>query len=74
MPQKIWVTVKLQARKESFTGGADGTYQVSVRAPPAGGKANLALIELLAGHLSVPKSKIKILSGRTARKKLVAIG
>jgi uncharacterized protein YggU (UPF0235/DUF167 family) len=74
MAQKIWVLVKPQSRKESLTRLGDGTYQAAVQAPAQDGKANQALIALLAGHFSLPKTKIKIIRGLTARKKLVAIG
>ena len=52
---------------------ADGEYSVSVRAPAREGKANEAVIELLAKHFFVPKSFVKIIRGQTARRKLVEI-
>ena len=70
---KIWVTVKPQARREEVRKLADGEYSVSVRAPAREGKANEAVIELLAEHFSVPKSSIRIVRGETARRKLVEI-
>ena len=70
---KIWVTVKPQAKKEEVKKIADGEYSVSVRAPPREGKANGAVIELLAGYFSVSKSFVKIIRGQTARRKLVEI-
>jgi uncharacterized protein YggU (UPF0235/DUF167 family) len=74
MAQKIWVLVKPQSRKENLSCLGDGTYQAAVQAPAQDGKANQALIALLAGHFSLPKAKIKIIRGLTARKKLVEIG
>jgi hypothetical protein len=74
MPSKIWVRVKTLARKESVTRLADADYQVSVSVPPEKGKANQAVIALLAEYFSVPKSKVKILRGHAARMKLVQIG
>ncbi|MFD1746399.1 DUF167 domain-containing protein [Rhizobium helianthi] len=44
-----------------------------VTAVPEDGKANKALIQLLAKWLRVPKSAISILSGETARKKILRI-
>jgi len=70
---KIWVTVKPQAKREAVNKLANGEYSVSVRAPAREGKANQAVIELLAGHFSVPKSSVKILRGQTARRKLIEI-
>ncbi|HTN71467.1 MAG TPA: DUF167 domain-containing protein [Methylomirabilota bacterium] len=74
MPSRIWVKVKPQAKEESVKLLPDGDYQVSCHAPPRDGKANQALIELLARYFSVPKSTIKILRGNSARKKLIQIG
>lgn len=44
-----------------------------VTAPPVDGKANSALIKLLAKEYAVPKSRIRILRGETAREKLVEL-
>ena len=74
MPAKIWVKVKAQARKESVMQLTPGDYQVSVSAPPEKGRANEAVIALLAEYFSVPKSKVKILRGHAAKNKLVQVG
>lgn len=74
MRLKIIVTVKPQAKKESVVITGNGELVVSVHAPAHAGKANQALIELLAEHFSVPKSAIKIVRGHSSRKKLLAIG
>lgn len=71
---RIWVTVKPQSGKEEVKEIADGEYIAFVYAPAREGKANEALIELLAGYFSVPKSSVKIIRGQTSRKKLVEIG
>lgn len=73
MPLKIRVTVKPQAGSDEVKKISDGEYLVSVRAPARDGKANEALIELLAEHFSVRKSAIRIARGETARKKLLEI-
>jgi len=46
---------------------------VAVSAPPEKGKANERLIELLAEHFRVAKSRIKIVSGHTSRSKVVEV-
>ena len=73
MARRIWVTVKPQARKEEVVSLAEGEFRVSVRAPAQEGKANEAVIELLAKYFSVTKSAIKIVRGQTSRKKLIQI-
>jgi uncharacterized protein (TIGR00251 family) len=70
---KIWITVKPQAKKSEVKKLSEGEYAVSVTAPAREGKANEAVIELLADYFSVPKSSIRILRGQTARRKLVDI-
>jgi len=47
---------------------------VSVHAPAREGKANRAVIELLAAHFSVSRSSIKIIRGESSKRKLVEIG
>jgi uncharacterized protein len=47
--------------------------RVRVRAVPDKGKANKALVALLAKTLKQPKSGFKIISGQTARLKSIAI-
>jgi uncharacterized protein YggU (UPF0235/DUF167 family) len=44
-----------------------------VQAPPVDGAANTALIRLLASELRVPASSIRIVSGATARQKVVEV-
>jgi uncharacterized protein len=70
---KIWVAVKPQAKTAEVKKISDGEYSVSVRAPAREGKANEAVIELLAEYFSVPKSSIRIVRGQTSRRKLVEL-
>lgn len=71
---RIWVTVKPQAKRQEVRQVADGEYVVFVRAPAREGKANLALLEILADYFSVAKSSVRIIHGQTGRKKLVEVG
>jgi len=74
MPRRICVTVKPQAKNEEVRKIAEAEYIALVRAPAREGKANEALIALLANHFSVTKSSVKIIRGQRSRKKLVEIG
>lgn len=47
--------------------------RVYVRAPPVKGKANEAVIEVLAEFFGVKKSDIRIISGERSREKVVEI-
>jgi len=69
----IQVTVKPNARRAGVEKLADGTYRVAVHAPPHEGRANAAMIQLLADYFSVPKSTIEIVRGETGRKKWVRL-
>jgi uncharacterized protein (TIGR00251 family) len=62
-------------RVEGWAQGADGkTYlKARVAAPPEDGKANAALIALLARTLGIGKSQIAIVAGQTARLKQVDV-
>ncbi|HSK29943.1 MAG TPA: DUF167 domain-containing protein [Candidatus Limnocylindria bacterium] len=73
MARRIRITVKPQAKKPDVTKITDSEYQVAVTAPARDGKANLELIEVLAGHFNLPQSTIKILRGHSARHKLIEI-
>ncbi|MFD4182345.1 DUF167 domain-containing protein [Rhodococcus sp. NPDC058514] len=47
----------------------DGTVLLYVRAPAVEGRANKAAEELLAEHLGVSKSAVRLVSGQTSRHK-----
>ncbi len=51
----------------------DEQLVVYVTAPPDNGKANDAMIRLLAKHLDVAPSRLTLLRGQTNRNKLVRI-
>lgn len=60
---------------EGWMQSADDAFYLKARvaAAPESGKANAALIALLAKRLEVAKSRIAIVSGETARMKIVQI-
>lgn len=51
----------------------DEVLQVRVTAPPVDGKANKALIKLLAKEFKTPKSRIEIVQGETSRDKVIEL-
>ena len=53
--------------------GPDGALLVRVRAAPADGAANKALIKVLAAALEVAPSRIDIVSGASSRIKRVVV-
>lgn len=67
------VRVKPNAKQSRIQKHGEDDWVVSLQAPPIEGKANQALIKLLAKELGIPKSRIRIKSGRTSRHKLIDI-
>ena len=53
--------------------GDDGALRVRVAAPPVDSAANEALCRLLARELAVARTEIRIVTGGTARRKVVAV-
>lgn len=56
------------------TDGAGGHYlAVRVSAPPEAGKANAAVIKFLARRWRIPRGDLEVVSGATARRKVLRI-
>ena len=70
---EISVRVHPNAARNEVTGVTEGIYRVRVSAPPIKGKANKELIAFLSQLLGVGKSRVDIITGHTARIKIVAI-
>ncbi|RSN67989.1 DUF167 domain-containing protein [Candidatus Korarchaeum cryptofilum] len=69
---RVSVLVVPNARKNGVVEEGDH-LKVYVRAPPVKGKANEAVIEVLAEFFGVKKSDIRIISGERSREKVVEI-
>jgi len=69
---RIGVTVKPNSRIASVE-ERDGEYFVRLDAPAREGRANGRLVEVLAAHFGVPKTRVVIRSGARGRKKVVDI-
>lgn len=70
----IEVTVKTGSKQGPLvTSNPAGQLLVFVREQPVDGKANLAVIKLLADYYHVTKSSISIVRGRTSRIKLFLV-
>jgi uncharacterized protein (TIGR00251 family) len=52
----------------------EGRVKVYLTAPPVEGRANQALIEVLAAHFQVRKGDIRIVRGEKSRDKIIEIG
>lgn len=57
------------ARRNAMTGVHDGCLCVAVSQAPEQGKANAAILNLLAEQLGLSKSQFELLSGQTSSRK-----
>jgi uncharacterized protein (TIGR00251 family) len=57
------------ARRDEIRGEHDGALKVAVTQAPEKGKANKAIIQLLANQLNLKRSQIELLSGETSSQK-----
>ena len=69
----LTVHVKPGAKKESLEWTDQDTLKVSVHAAPEKGKANAAVIELIAKELGIKKSEVEIVRGHLTRLKHVKV-
>jgi uncharacterized protein (TIGR00251 family) len=69
---RIQVKVKPNSRTEAVSQESN-SFIVRVKEPPREGKANQAVIKLLAEHFGVPRSQVRILSGFGSRNKVVEV-
>lgn len=71
---KISVRVTTRAKQNSVEQQPDGSYKIRVTAAPTDGKANEAVIKLLAKFFKCAQSEIKLISGASSRNKIFQIG
>ena len=57
------------ARKNGILGERDGMLRVAVTAAPEKGKANKAIVALLAKTLGIAKTSIELIAGETSPQK-----
>ncbi|MBS0208602.1 MAG: DUF167 domain-containing protein [Planctomycetes bacterium] len=70
-PQGAVLAVKAQpgARRNGIVGLRNGALRVAVTQAPERGKANRAIIEVLADELELRRGQIELLSGDTSAEK-----
>jgi uncharacterized protein (TIGR00251 family) len=71
---KLTIKVKTNAKENSVEEGPEGEFRVRVKAPPQEGRANEAVIEALAAHFKIPKSRVTIVGGFKSKTKIVRLG
>jgi len=70
---KFFIKAKTKCRENKIEKINDNYFNVFVKEPPVKGKANEAIIALLAKYFNVPKASIEIVSGRASKQKLIKI-
>lgn len=70
---RISVKAKTNAKKELVEKLSDNEFAVSVKEPPIDGRANWAVARAIAEHFGISPSRISIVSGQTAKNKIVEI-
>jgi uncharacterized protein (TIGR00251 family) len=69
------IAIRLQPRasRAAVVGERDGRIVVRVTAAPVDGRANAALCALIAKRAGVPRSRVSVVRGQTARDKVVRV-
>ena len=70
---KIFVLIKPGAKVKKVEKTDESHFKVWVRESPVDGKANAALVKILAGYFDIAPSRVEIISGHSSKKKAVEI-
>ena len=70
---RLEVKVKPNARRDALTAQDDGSWLAEITVPPVDGKANAALIALVAKHFGCPKRAVTVKSGAASRRKVLLV-
>ena len=62
-----------KARRNAVTGIHDGRLKVAVMQAPEKGKANAAIVKLLAKSLGLKRSQLELIAGATAQRKTIRV-
>lgn len=69
----IRLRVKPGGRSDRLIGPFDGALKLEVRAAPERGRANDAVVRLLADRLGLSRSGVEVVAGLTSHDKVVSI-
>ena len=70
---RVRLRVSPGARQNELVGRHGEGWKIRVAAPPEGGRANDAVLDLLARELSLPRRSLSIVSGQAGRDKVVQL-
>jgi uncharacterized protein len=67
------IRVQRRAKRDEVVGERAGAIVIRLAAPPVDGKANAALTAFIAKAAGVPRSRVEIVRGASARDKVVRV-
>lgn len=70
---KLSIQVKPNSKKPGIEKNTETDWIVRVREPATEGKANEAVVKMIAEELDIPKSRVSISHGHNSKKKLVDV-
>ncbi len=70
---RLQLRVSPGARRAHVVGRHGDAWKVRVAAPPEGGRANEAVVRLVAETLSLPRDAVTLVSGHGARDKIIQL-
>lgn len=73
MTARVQLRVSPGAARPAIVGRYGAAWKVRVTAAPEDGKANAAVVRLLAATLALPVRDVEIVSGHSSRDKTVAL-
>ena len=70
---RLRVRVSPGSRRAQVAGRVGEVWKLRVTAPAEGGRANDAVVRLLAEAVNVPRRRVSLVAGQTAREKVVQL-
>ena len=70
---RLFVKVVPGSSRDAIRGFVGDALKITVRAPPEQGRANAAVVDLLATAAGLPLSSVRVISGHASPRKLVEI-
>jgi uncharacterized protein (TIGR00251 family) len=70
---RITVKVHPRAKRTRVAGRLEDAWKLEITAPPVEGKANDACVRFFAELAGVPRSRVRIVTGETGRRKVIEV-
>jgi len=69
----LFLKAHAKAKRNGITGILDGRLKISITQAPEKGKANIAILKLLAKELGLKRAQLQIIAGETSSLKTLRI-